>query len=157
MKANAVFSCLVDEAPRVGKLFSGKTSGYDTDAVPPQWPTSTLRTKAMEPSMDDEQRETQSEVMAQGFLIEILLSHYLQGFPPQQRQHFANGLSELFLSAFAPVQLPDDQAELLADVRVRALNYVRKHLQTAVEIANATQNLYQTKNQVDPSPPPQTR
>jgi hypothetical protein len=75
--------------------------------------------------MNDEAfRNVAADSMAQGYIVEILLTQYLKTFPPQLRQ----SLVETLLSNgkrtdhFAGLAKDDQTAEMLSDVVVRMHN-----------------------------------
>ncbi|MCJ2061894.1 hypothetical protein MKK63_04160 [Methylobacterium sp. J-088] len=86
--------------------------------------------------MDDETlRNTAAMVMAQGALIEHLLAVQMHDLPRDRAEEYATQLSATLDVLGPSMKLPDEEAELFADLTVRAGVYLRASVIRAFAIA----------------------
>ncbi|TXN76066.1 hypothetical protein FV228_01505 [Methylobacterium sp. WL18] len=98
--------------------------------------TSVVRTEPMELRMDDETlRNTAAMVMAQGALIEHLLAVQMHDLPRDQAEEYAMQLAATLDVLGPSMKLPDKEAELFADLTVRAGVHLRASAIRAFAIA----------------------
>ena len=90
-------------------------------------------------TLDEAFRNVAADSMAQGYVIQILLSHFIKQFDHSAlREEFAESLRAggRKTDHFAGLRLPDSVAELLADVAVRQQAALDGLVARALEMAN---------------------